>query len=737
MPFISISYFHWLLILVIAILPLLSPGLEDGAFAVEPEVYKTAIAVGFSGFFLLFWLLSHPLNKPLTIAKTNFYLPILGFLVWNFISFFWLVDIEAGILTVLQYLAMSIGFFLILDAIHENNNNLKRLLKFLVISGFLVAALGLLQYYFRDSVAIQNFSRQAVVPAASFGNKNMSSQFLVMVIPISVIMLWRTYHTKNIILYTLTSVVMLWFLTHTYTRGGWIAIILETLFLLAFVLFDKIKNKQKTAVQKPTQTGYDAQVASTGFKRLIVTIGVVTGYDAQVAPTQKPIQISDDTQVASTGFKRLIITIGMVTSYDAQVASTGFKRLIIAIGVVVYLLGINYTHEGWKLNDKIGTKVASVVAGDGNGRLPAWANTVNLIKDNWLLGVGAGNWEANYPLYYDSSVKDVIYNEQIRLRRLHNSYLEMASNVGLIGFIFLFWLLFLIGQAIIRILLPPDNPNRYLVLALGLGLVGFSISAMVSFPLRVFLPGFLVLVYIGAIAGAYLNSTTKSISMNNDAEESSPNNSITQALTSSQNLPKLLLAPFIVLAVLLAYISYSWLVAGHYHQRGIEYLHAGYYKKSLEHSVQSVSHNRFRSKALGLLGEGLKNINLSLSIEYLERSVKYNPNNSLIVTALANRYYKLGAQKLQQGKILEAKAAFDKHVRTLQHLIKIDKRNVKGHALLVSFYLQSKQIDKAKYHYGQMLEWQKYFIGRQHFGPYDGLVNAIKAMIKPYDKLKQ
>ena len=664
MIFIQPRHFYTLFIVCISILPLLSPGLQVGAFSVEPETYKTAMAVGASGILLLLWLLSHRLNEATSIVKTPFYWPVLAFLLWNIVSFFWLVDLEAGLLATLQYIAMSIGFFLILEASYQDEKNLNKLLKFLVISGLLVACLGLLQYYFRDSQAIQTFSRQAVVPGSSFGNKNMSSQFLVMVLPISVILLWRTYYINNVIFYTTTSVIMFWFLTHTYTRGGWVAITLEAFFLLLFIALDKYKNKSKSIIKKPVQT-----------------------------------------------------------THGPQIASTKSKRIIIAIGAIVYLAGINYSNTGWQLNTKLADRAGSIVAGDDNGRLPAWTNTLNLIKDHWLIGVGSGNWEANYPLYYDSSIDDVIYNERVRLRRLHNSYLEMASNIGLVGLFFLFWLLFLIIKAVSHILLNPIHSERYLILAMSLGLIGFSISAVVSFPLRVFLPGVIVLIYIGAIAGIYAKDKHKN------------NQHKTQCfLTSSMGFTKLLLLPLIILAFLLAYLSYNWLVAGHYHQKGIEYLHAGQRKKSLEFSVKSIQHSPYRAKALGLLGEGLKNTNLPLSIEYLERSVKYNPNNSLTIIALSDRYYKLATEQLKQGDQASAKATFDKHVFILKHLIKIDYRNVKGHALLVRYYVQTKQINKAKTHYEQMLTWQTYFKNRNNFGPYDGIVNAIGAMMKPHLK---
>lgn len=650
--------FSYVFIACLAILPLLSPGLEVHSLAVEPETYKTAFGVGFAGFLLLFWLLTSSLNSATKIVKSSFYLPVLAFLVWNIISFIWLVDVEEGLLATLQYLSMGIAFFLVLNLGYDNEAIIDQLFKLLVIAGLLVAILGLLQYYFIDSHAIQTFSRQAFRPASTFGNKNMSTHFLVLVLPISLVALWQTYRLRDVIFYTTTSVVMSWFLTHTYTRGGWVALAVELFFLILFFLLNKFK-KQSTNI------------------------------------------------------------VPMTTTQGPKIASKNTKRLILALGLGVYLLGANYTEHGWGGSGIFVQKVNSIIVGDDNGRLPAWTNTLSLIKDHWLIGVGSGNWLATYPLYYDSLVPDVIYNERVRLRRLHNTYLEMFSNVGAIGYAFLLWLLFLTIRAVSKILLDVNHHRRYLILGVSLGLIGFSISALVSFPLRVYLPGVLVLSYIGIIATTY-------------AKTQYPKDRPENYWHSSIGMTKLLVVPLVVLAIFLAVLSYKWTMSVHYHQKSVEYRHAGHTKQSLDFSIQSIKSNPYKARSLGLLGQSLTQANLPLSIEYLERSVKYNPNNSLVVIALAVAHYQLAVQKLQQGLNQESNKALDEHSKVLKHLIDIDSRNVKGHLLLTRYYLQTKQIEKAKQSFDQALRWQKYFKGRSGFGPYDGFVNAIHQSIKPH-----
>lgn len=648
--------FAYLFIIGVAVLALLSPGLSEESLAVEPETYKTAFAVGLVGVFLLFWLLTNPFNKATKIVKSNFYLPIIAFVLWNVVSFIWLIDIEAGLLATTQYLSMAIGFFLVLNLSYEDESYIKLLLKLLVIAGFLVSLLGLLQYYFPHSQDIQTFSRQAVRPAASFGNKNMSSQFLVLTLPISVVFLWRAHRLKNIIFYTTTSTVITWFLTHTYTRGGWVAVLTQAVFLAAFFVLDKIKKQGGNPVPADTK--------------------------------------------------------------DKKFATRTIKNIIIVIGIIVYLIGINYNDEREFGNNKIADRAQSIITGDDSGRLPAWANTLNLIKYNWLIGVGSGNWEASYPPYYDSIIPDVIYNERVRLRRLHNSYLEIFSNTGTIGFAFLLWLLFLTVKAVSHILLNASHPQRYLVLSMALSLIGFSVSAMISFPLRVYLPGLIVLVYIGAIASIYAKTKRPNI-------KDKANYWYLSATTT-----KILIPILVLLAIVLAYLSYQWVQSKHYYQKSIEYRRAGYGQKSLELAIKSVDYNPYTARSLSILGEGLKNKNPRLAIDKLESSVKYNPNNSLVIIALSLVYHQLAINSLRQGLNDQANKALSRHHDTLKYLLKVDFRNVKGYLLLARYYLQTGQLDKAQQSYADALKWRDYFEGRSNFGPYDGMVNAIGQLLK-------
>ena len=118
----------------------------------------------------------------------------------------------------------------------------------------------------------------------------------------------------------------------------------------------------------------------------------------------------------------------------------------------------NFTNQGWNANDDEKFKRLSAISIEGgNSRIPLWINTIEMIKDHPLIGVGVDQWSEHYPLYYDKTIKDVAFNEKTRLQRVHNEYIETLASVGLIGYAFLLWMLFYIV--------------RYIVVALSLSLI--------------------------------------------------------------------------------------------------------------------------------------------------------------------------------------------------------------------------------------------------------------------------
>ena len=73
-------------------------------------------------------------------------------------------------------------------------------------------------------------------------------------------------------------------------------------------------------------------------------------------------------------------------------------------------------------------------------RILVWKSSLKMIKDNPFFGVGIGNFKLIYPLYR-SLEEWKISGINVQVLRGHNDYLQIASEMGLIGFGLFFWII--------------------------------------------------------------------------------------------------------------------------------------------------------------------------------------------------------------------------------------------------------------------------------------------------------
>jgi tetratricopeptide (TPR) repeat protein len=94
------------------------------------------------------------------------------------------------------------------------------------------------------------------------------------------------------------------------------------------------------------------------------------------------------------------------------------------------------------------------------------------------MGVGAGNWQFNYTKYSISDVDNIVYNN-ISFQKPHNDFLWVFSELGIIGFSLLLFVMVLIAIKGIKILKESNSPKVKLILSF---FIGFLIISFFSFP---------------------------------------------------------------------------------------------------------------------------------------------------------------------------------------------------------------------------------------------------------------
>ncbi len=381
----------------------------------------------------------------------------------------------------------------------------------------------------------------------------------------------------------------------------------------------------------------------------------------------------------------------------------------IALVVIVISLVI-VSNIGGESKSKI-DRLQSINVDGGYSRFPAWVNTLEMIKDNPITGVGIGQWSQSYPLYYDKAMKDVIFNEKAKLARLHNDYLETFANVGLVGYLFLIWLLLLIGKKIIRVLTDFNHQNRIQVLGVTLGLVGFSVVAMFSFPIRVYLPAFLVLVYFSII---FLLERGDSLETN---------------ILKYEKLKYAYIGLIFVicLAIFSIYHSYRWIVADHYYNQSILLPQSKLFNKTekdfvrLAAGLKAVEYNNWSKRYHNNVGDALMRTEQYKRAElFYKKAIDISPFNTGALLQLAVIYNEKPSEDLEMQR------------KVLEFILSFDPKNIPALSLLAHNLVKSDKGKKAKIVYSRLKKYFEYFKGRDNFGPYHEIVGDMAVSVGDY-----
>jgi len=170
-----------------------------------------------------------------------------AFFIWASASVFWAVNRDFFVFKWMMLLTAAIAFYV---CIRFDEKRWDIVFKAIIFSGLVTAILSFAQVYF-------NFKGmpQVSVPAATFGNKNMMGQFMVLASSLCFYYFCRAkVNSKMQYLYIATSFLMLLALFHGQARATWLAQIFTAVFIAGFLIFNRKKissmiiwSRQKTA----------------------------------------------------------------------------------------------------------------------------------------------------------------------------------------------------------------------------------------------------------------------------------------------------------------------------------------------------------------------------------------------------------------------------------------------------------------------------------------------------------
>lgn len=140
-------------------------------------------------------------------------------------------------------------------------------------------------------------------------------------------------------------------------------------------------------------------------------------------------------------------------------------------------------------------------------RMLLWRNSVSMIKEHPLAGVGLSNWKLFFPSYGYSGAA-YLNSDSVKFTRPHNDFLQIFAETGVLGFIF--YLLFFICTAylIIKNYLKTRVTTWLVLLS---GIISYFIISLFGFPMERVMILLLLIIYasLTITLNAKLNDTKK------------------------------------------------------------------------------------------------------------------------------------------------------------------------------------------------------------------------------------
>ena len=187
-----------------------------------------------------------------------------------------------------------------------------------------------------------------------------------------------------------------------------------------------------------------------------------------------------------TQSRAVFLTIGLSMLFLSLIAlKRKSKPLIKIISFVIIVFVVNGFFSTLHIKSNtpiennestITTRINSITEQDTsvNLRLMYWKGGLKQISKSPIIGVGVGNWKLN-SLEYDSTYMN---NYQVQYH-MHNDFLQVFAELGIIGFLLFCYFIFLIGW---RLLKYSFNKNHLFYSLLFISFIAYFVDLSFNFP---------------------------------------------------------------------------------------------------------------------------------------------------------------------------------------------------------------------------------------------------------------
>ena len=387
------------------------------------------------------------------------------------------------------------------------------------------------------------------------------------------------------------------------------------------------------------------------------------------------------------------------------------KRWIVVVTSLSVCLGMLFINQdGYNLNalteyNKELVSIGNSVSSESNVRLAIWANSMEMIKDNWFKGIGLGNWVVEYPVYHQRVIIDKQMSVAVKHDNAHNDYIEIIAELGIVGFLlFLAILVYTLiywykvisfkNDSTTKLRITPEI--RLFSAVMFLSLIGIGVDALFSFPLQQPVPVFWCFMLVAFIVSTYHSHLE----------------SRQWQLSAQAN--KIIASCAFIGAMGLTIMHAYWYQSEIYKRQAIIASRTGNLDAIKINAEKAYALKPFHSELLHAIGVGLREQGqVEQAVGYMERALRHYPHTLTYLTNMVDTYIRV--------------KDFHKARRTLKHLITIKPNDFMTQRL-----------------YGLILinEFNEYEIGVSHLrraievNPKHQQAEDLRARIVKFEKLK-
>lgn len=318
-------------------------------------------------------------------------------------------------------------------------------------------------------------------------------------------------------------------------------------------------------------------------------------------------------------------------------------------------------------------------------RLNVWGNTLRMVKDHPVRGVGIGNFRVVYPAYRSIAELSLTPEGQ-KYSNTHNDLLQILSETGAVGLLVFIWLVITALRVCLRIL--RDSKERYyafLIIGITGSVCATLAHAFFSSNLRVPSSAMMFWVWLGVAGAIYKNEFIKPRSLN---ERKRPS-----ALKYSA-----VLLVVVFLASVLIYRMALPLASDIYFKKGQSYSNDNRNLEAVTMYEKAASLFPGNYEPYFMLGNSYQKLGMfpEAFIAY-EKASKLNPYDPLISNNLGTIFYR--------------NRQYDKAAAKFEKAVKINPRYFGARYNLYLLYTQTGKSEEAQRQLAYIMEFKPEFMG--------------------------